>query len=152
LSEEESMQVKQEFMNKVMGSLAEKNKSEGEAFLKANADKDGVKITASGLQYQVIKEGEGQKPKAEETVKVHYAGTLLDGTEFDSSYKRGEPTTFPLNRVIRGWTEGLQLMTVGSKYRFFIPSNLAYGPQGAGQQIGPNSTLIFDVELLAIEK
>lgn len=128
------------------------NKKAGEAFLAANAKKEGVKATASGLQYKVLKAGKGTKsPKATDTVKVHYHGTLIDGTVFDSSVDRGEPISFPLNGVIKGWTEGVQLMKEGDKYQFTIPSELAYGDQGAGGKIGPNSTLIFDVELLAIE-
>lgn len=130
---------------------AAKNKTDGEAFLADNAKKEGVKTTESGLQYLVLKEGEGDKPKAENTVKVHYAGTLLDGTEFDSSIKRDEPAVFPLNRVIPGWTEAVQLMNVGSKYRLFIPAALAYGEQGR-PGIPPNSVLVFEVELLSIEK
>lgn len=129
-----------------------KNKAEGEKFLAENAKKEGVKTTASGLQYQVIKSGDGAKPKATDKVKVNYEGQLIDGTVFDSSYKRGKPVTFPLNQVIKGWTEGLQLMPVGSKYRFFLPSELAYGSNAPGNKIGPNSALIFDVELLSIEK
>jgi len=132
--------------------LGLKNKAEGEKFLTENAKKEGVKTTASGLQYQVIKLGDGLKPKATDKVKVNYKGTLIDGTVFDSSYKRGKPVTFPLNQVIKGWTEGLQLMPVGSKYRLFLPSKLAYGAGGAGSKIGPDSALIFDVELLSIEK
>jgi len=135
---------------------AEKAKSagaieQGKAFLAANGKKDGVKTTASGLQYKVVKKGNGVRPKADDTVSVHYAGRLIDGTEFDSSYKRGKPVKFPVNRVIPGWTEALQLMDVGSKYQLYIPSALAYGPRGAGPKIGPHSTLIFDVELLGIE-
>jgi len=129
-----------------------KNKVEGEKFLAENAKKEGVKTTASGLQYQVIKSGDGVKPKVTDKVKVNYEGKLIDGTVFDSSYKRGQPVTFPLNQVIKGWTEGLQLMPVGSKYRFFLPSELAYGSNAPGNKIGPNSALIFDVELLSIEK
>ncbi|MBR5901696.1 FKBP-type peptidyl-prolyl cis-trans isomerase [bacterium] len=129
---------------------AEAVKTESKKFLEENAKKEGVKVTESGLQYQVIKEGEGAKPKATDTVKVHYAGTLVDGTEFDSSYKRGEPISFPLNGVIKGWTEGLQLMPVGSKYRFFIPSDLGYGDRGAGSDIPGGAALIFDVELIEI--
>ena len=122
----------------------------GKAFLAENAKKEGVKVTESGLQYIVIKEGEGEKPVAEDTVEVHYRGTTIDGTEFDSSYKRGAPATFGVTQVIPGWTEALQLMTVGSKYQLFIPSDIAYGPRGAGGQIGPNETLIFEVELLRL--
>ncbi len=122
----------------------------GEKFLSENKSKPGVKTTASGLQYKVLKEGSGATPKETDTVKVNYRGTLIDGTEFDSSYKRGEPATFPVNRVIKGWTEALQLMKVGSKYQLFIPASLAYGERGAGAQIPPNSTLIFEVELLDI--
>jgi FKBP-type peptidyl-prolyl cis-trans isomerase FklB len=130
---------------------SEKNLKAGEAFLAANAKKDGVKTTASGLQYKVIKSGKGPSPKATDVVKVHYKGTLVDGTVFDSSIERGEPATFPVNRVIPGWTEALQIMKVGDKWQLFIPAKLAYGEQGPGP-IGPNSTLIFDVELLGIEK
>jgi len=119
-------------------------------FLEKNKQKSGVITTESGLQYEVITQGDGPKPAASDTVKVHYRGTLIDGSEFDSSYSRGQPIEFPLNGVIPGWTEGLQLMNTGSKYRLFIPSNLGYGTQGAGQQIPPNSTLIFEVELLDI--
>ncbi|MFH1008848.1 MAG: FKBP-type peptidyl-prolyl cis-trans isomerase, partial [Candidatus Latescibacterota bacterium] len=116
-----------------------------------NAGKDEVITTESGLQYLVMNQGHGPKPIATDQVKVHYRGTLLDGKEFDSSYKRGEPVTFPVNGVIPGWTEALQLMNVGGKVRLFIPPDLAYGPRGAGQRIGPNATLIFEVELLGIE-
>ena len=130
--------------------LANANKSAGEAFLAENASKDGVKTTDSGLQYKIIKQGEGVKPTAADTVQVHYRGTLIDGTEFDSSYGRGEPATFPLNGVIPGWTEGLQLLNQGGKAELYIPSELAYGPRGAGQLIGPHSTLLFEVELIAI--
>ncbi len=143
------LQKKQEEQAKVTG---DKNKKAGEAFLAENKTKAGVKTTTSGLQYSVIKEGTGVKPKATDKVKVHYKGTLLDGTIFDSSYDRGEPASFTLNQVIPGWTEGVQLMTVGSTYKFFVPSNLAYGERQAGPQIGPNSTLIFEVELISIEK
>lgn len=126
----------------------EENKVAGEAFLTENAKKDGIKTTSSGLQYEVLTKGEGKSPSASDTVTVHYKGTTLDGKEFDSSYSRNAPATFPLNRVIKGWTEGLQLMNVGAKYRFFIPSTLAYGERGAGADIGPNAALIFEVELL----
>ena len=122
----------------------------GEKFLKDNATKEGVVTTASGLQYKILTEGTGKSPKATDTVLVHYAGTLINGTEFDSSYRRKEPIEFPLNRVIAGWTEGVQLMKEGSKFRFFIPSKLAYGTRGAGRDIGPNETLIFEVELLKV--
>ncbi len=141
---------KQAAMKKKRDSQQVTNKKEGEKFLAANKNKKGVITTPSGLQYEVIKEGDGPKPTAADNVKVHYKGTLLDGEVFDSSYDRGEPISFPLNGVIPGWTEGLQLMKVGSKYRFFIPSNLAYGERGAGAVIGPNATLIFEVELLGI--
>lgn len=132
-------------------AAGEKNATEGEKFLAENKTKDGVKTTASGLQYKVLKEGTGESPKATDMVVTHYKGTLLDGTEFDSSYKRNEPATFPVNRVIAGWTEALQLMKPGSKYQLFIPSKLGYGERGAGRDIGPNSTLIFEVELVSIK-
>jgi FKBP-type peptidyl-prolyl cis-trans isomerase len=123
----------------------------GKKFLEDNAKNEGVKTTASGLQYKVLDEGYGTKPKANHTVTVHYRGTLIDGTEFDSSYKRGEPISFALNRVIAGWTEGLQLMKTGAKYEFYIPYNLAYGERGAGGVIPPYATLIFEVELLEVK-
>ena len=131
--------------------LGEKNKKEGDAFLAENKTKPGIITTASGLQYKIISEGkEARKPKAEEKVTVNYRGTFINGTEFDSSYKRGTPATFPVNGVIRGWGEALQLMTVGSKWQLFVPSNLAYGENGMGQAIPPNATLIFEVELISI--
>jgi FKBP-type peptidyl-prolyl cis-trans isomerase len=142
-------QAAQKEKNAVSGA---KNKTEGAAYLEKNKAKAGVKVTASGLQYEVIKMGTGPKPKATSTVRVHYVGTLLDGTEFDSSIKRGQPAEFPLNGVIKGWTEGVQLMPVGSKFKFTIPSELAYGENGAGAQIGPDAVLVFEVELLKIVK
>lgn len=129
----------------------EENKAAGEAFLAENAKKDGVKTTSSGLQYIVVTEGTGATPVATSNVTVHYEGTTINGKIFDSSYKRGEPATFPLNRVIAGWTEGLQLMKEGGKAKFFIPASLAYGDRHAGPSIGPNSTLIFDVELIKVQ-
>jgi FKBP-type peptidyl-prolyl cis-trans isomerase FklB len=141
---EKDMQQKQK-------AAAEKNAADGAKFLEENKKKEGVKTTASGLQYKVIKEGSGPQPKATDVVTVNYRGTLIDGTEFDSSYKRGEPATFPLNGVIKGWTEAVQLMKVGSKYQFFIPSNLAYGDRAVGPDITSNSTLIFEVELLGVK-
>jgi len=128
------------------------NAKAGEAFLAANAKKDGVKTTASGLQYKVLKAGTGKTPGPKDTVKVHYAGTLIDGTVFDSSIARGEPVEFQVDGVIPGWTEALQLMKVGDKFQLFIPSKLAYGASGAGDKIGPNAVLVFDVELLDIKK
>ena len=132
-------------------NMSAKAKEEGEKFLAENAKREGVKTTASGLQYEVLEATLGQKPKATDSVRVHYEGTLIDGTVFDSSYKRGESIAFPLNGVIKGWTEGLQLMSVGSKYKFFIPYQLAYGERGAGASIPPYAALIFTVELLGIE-
>jgi FKBP-type peptidyl-prolyl cis-trans isomerase len=125
-------------------------KEEGIKFLNDNAKLDEVTVTASGLQYEVLKQGDGSKPDATDTVEVHYKGTLIDGTQFDSSYDRGQTISFPLQGVIKGWTEGLQLMPIGSNYRFFIPYNLAYGERGAGGVIPPFATLIFDVELISI--
>jgi FKBP-type peptidyl-prolyl cis-trans isomerase FklB len=136
---------------KEMVAVAAKNKQEGEAFLAANKTKEGVKTLPSGLQYKVIKQGAGAKPKDTDTVKANYKGSLLDGTVFDSSEQHGGPATFQVNRVIKGWTEALQLMEVGSKWQIFIPSNLAYDEAGAAGVIGPNATLIFDVELVSIE-
>lgn len=130
----------------------DKNAEVGKKFLEDNKKKDGVKTTPSGLQYKVLAEGKGDAPKATDTVKTHYKGTLIDGTEFDSSLKRGQPATFPVNGVIKGWTEALQLMKPGAKYQLFIPSELAYGERGAGEQIGPNATLVFEVELIEIVK
>lgn len=146
-----AMAARQEAMRAELAEQAATNKAEGEAFLAENAQRDGIIVTDSGLQYEVVTMGEGEKPSAEDTVTVHYVGKLLDGTTFDSSVDRGEPATFALNRVIAGWTEGLQLMPVGSKFKFYIPAELAYGGRSMGQTIGPNSTLVFDVELLSID-
>lgn len=132
--------------------MAEVNEAAGKAFLDANGKRAEVKTTASGLQYEVLTEGNGERPTASDQVEVHYTGTLIDGTVFDSSVERGVPATFGVTQVIPGWVEALQLMKAGSKWRLFIPSQLAYGPQGAGGMIGPNSTLIFDVELLKVIK
>ena len=132
-------------------SPAEANKKKGEDFLAANAKKEGVKTLPSGLQYVVLKEGTGKKPQATDEVEVHYHGTLIDGTVFDSSVDRGEPASFPVNRVIAGWTESLQLMKEGAKWRVFIPSKLAYRQRGAPPKIGPNETLIFEIELLHVK-
>ena len=146
---EKIMRAKQEESRKGIG---EKNKKEGEVFLAENKAKEGVKTAPSGLQYKVIKPGTGKKPQATDTVTVHYRGTLADGTEFDSSYRRGKPATFPVSGVIPGWTEALQLMEEGAKWQVVIPSKLAYGEQGSGQAIGPNATLIFEVELISIQE
>jgi FKBP-type peptidyl-prolyl cis-trans isomerase FklB len=145
--QQQQMQAQQE----KAAAAAGKNKEEGAAFLAKNGKEEGVVTTASGLQYKILKQGDGAKPTATDTVKVHYHGTLLDGKVFDSSVDRGEPISFPLNGVIKGWTEGVQLMPVGSKFKFFIPSDLAYGDNGAGADIEPGATLIFEVELIAIE-
>ena len=148
---QDAQQVLGQFFQELEAKIAGAAKADGEKFLAENAKREGVQVTASGLQYEVLEATIGQKPKATDTVKVHYEGTLIDGTVFDSSYERGEPIEFPLNGVIKGWTEGLQLMSVGSKYKFFIPYQLAYGERGAGQQIPPYAALIFTVELLGIE-
>jgi len=134
-----------------MQVVGEANKKEGEAFLAANKGKEGVVTLPSGLEYKILKEGNGPKPAATDSVVCNYRGTLINGTEFDSSYKRGEPATFPVNGVIKGWTEALQLMPVGSKWQLFIPSSMAYAERGAGADIGPNATLIFEVELMSIQ-
>ncbi len=147
---QKEMMAKQQELAKQMG---EKNKKQGEAFLAENKKKEGVKTLASGLQYKVIKAGTGKKPKSTDTVTAHYRGTLINGTEFDSSYKRGQPATFPVSGgMIPGWTEALQLMEEGAKWQLFIPSNLAYGEKGAGRDIGPNATLIFEIELVSIQE
>lgn len=159
LTQQQAFEVKKEFAEKVQEErarerteLAEKNQKEGEAFLAENKKKEGVVTTDSGLQYLVLHEGDGTKPKATDRVKVHYRGTLIDGTEFDSSYTRGKPATYSLKGVVAGWTEALQLMKVGSKYRLFIPSELAYGKRGREPKVGPNAVLIFELELLEIVK
>jgi len=151
-SEEESNAILQAFFQKASESKYDDVKKEGEDFLKENAEKEGVVTLPSGLQYKIITEGTGAKPQLTDKVKVHYHGTLINGTVFDSSVDRGEPISFPVTQVIKGWTEALQLMPVGSKWKSAIPYDLAYGERGAGQQIGPFSTLIFQVELLDIEK
>lgn len=147
---EQAYQIFQHCMMSVMGQQAQKNKKVAAEFMAENAKKEGVKTTASGLQYEVITEGEGATPTVADRVSVHYHGTLLDGTVFDSSVDRGTPAQFGVSQVIPGWQEGLQLMKVGSKYKFYIPSDLAYGDQGAGDVIAPGSMLIFEVELLDI--
>ena len=158
LTQEEALAEREKFIQQRQQKLAEQraedarvNKEEGEAFLAANAEKEGVQVTDSGLQYRVIEAGDGASPDADDRVTVHYRGKLINGVEFDSSYAREEPATFGLNQVIPGWTEGLQLMEEGAKYEFFIPSELAYGEQGRPGPIGPNSTLIFEVELLEVQ-
>ena len=158
LSEDEARKTLADYQKKLMAKkaemmkkLGEKNKADGEKFLAENAKKAGVKSLPSGLQYKEITPGKGKSPKATDTVTVHYKGTLIDGTVFDSSYKRGEPATFPVSGVIPGWTEALQLMKTGAKWQLFIPPNLAYGERGAGRDIGPNATLIFEVELISIK-
>jgi len=158
LTQEEAQAVLKEVQTEVqkqqqekMKETADKNKAEGEAFLAANKAKDGVVTLPSGLQYKILTAGTGPKPTASDSVVCNYRGTLINGTEFDSSYKRGQPATFGVGQVIKGWTEALQLMPVGSKWQLFVPSSLAYGERGAGAEIGPDSTLIFEVELLSIQ-
>ncbi len=148
---QEAQQVLNHFFTELEQKIGGKAKEDGEKFLAENAKREGVKTTHSGLQYEVIEATIGQKPTATDKVKVHYEGTLVDGTVFDSSYKRGEPISFGLDQVIKGWTEGLQLMSIGSKYKLYIPYQLGYGTQGAGGNIPPYSALIFTVELLGIE-
>ena len=157
LSEDEMRQAMMDLQKNMMAQqqqqvqqLAETNEQAGKAFLAENRQKEGVKTTMSGLQYKVISKGTGKKPGPDDKVTVHYRGRLLDGTEFDSSYQRDKPATFPVGGVIPGWTEGLQLMKEGAKWQLFIPAKLAYGEKGAGPMIGPNATLIFDVELISI--
>lgn len=152
ISLEEAQKLINDYLQDLQKKAEAMAREEGERFLKENGAKEGVKTTASGLQYVVEKEGEGAQPGAEDEVTVHYTGKLLDGTVFDSSVNRGEPATFPLNRVIPGWTEGVQLMKEGAKYTFFIPSDLAYGPNGVPNVIPPHSTLIFEVELIKVNK
>lgn len=150
MSPQEANQVIQDYFSKQQGEMLRKNLDAGKAFLEENGKKEQVISLPSGLQYEVLVDGNGEKPKATDKVKCHYHGTLLDGTVFDSSVERGQPAVFGVNQVIQGWVEALQLMSVGSKWRLFIPSHLAYGEQGAGGSIEPNSTLFFDVELLEI--
>ena len=149
---DEAKQIVTEFFTNLEKQGAEQNERLGREYLEKNKEVEGVIVTESGLQYQVVKEGDGLQPGPNDVVTVHYTGKLIDGTVFDSSVERGEPATFPLDQVIPGWTEGLQLMSEGSEYRLFIPSELAYGSKGAGEQIMPNSTLIFDVKLIKVEK
>ena len=151
MTDAEAQQLVQNFLQKQQEEAGKAIREEGEKFLVENAAKEGVTVLPSGLQYTVLKEGEGRKPKATDKVKCHYEGTLTNGQVFDSSYRRGEPAVFPLNGVIAGWTEGVQLMSEGAKYRFFIPYHLAYGERGAGQAIPPYAALVFDVELISIE-
>ncbi|HSE14006.1 MAG TPA: FKBP-type peptidyl-prolyl cis-trans isomerase [Candidatus Deferrimicrobium sp.] len=158
LTEDQARQAIEDFQKTQMAKqaetmkvLSEKNKADGERFLAENAKKEGVKVLPSGLQYKVIAPGTGKSPTTADTVTTHYRGTLIDGTEFDSSYKRGQPATFPVSGVIPGWTEALQLMKEGAKWQLFVPPGLAYGERGAGQVIGPNATLVFEVELLTVK-
>jgi FKBP-type peptidyl-prolyl cis-trans isomerase FklB len=153
LSQEQAAEVmgrQQQKQAEQQEQIGQKNVEQGKAFLAANKEKPGVTTLDNGLQYKVITAGSGKSPQETDSVTVHYRGTLIDGTEFDSSYSRGEPTTFPVNRVIPGWTQALQLMEEGAKWQVFIPSELAYGPRGAGAQIGPNATLVFDIELIKV--
>lgn len=150
MTDSEAQQTVTQFLQAQEAEKGKVVREAGEAFLAENAKKENVVTLPSGLQYTVLTEGKGRKPKATDNVKCHYEGTLIDGTVFDSSYRRNEPATFPLNGVIAGWTEGVQLMSEGAKFRFFIPYNLAYGSRGAGQQIPPYAALIFDVELIEV--
>lgn len=154
LSSDEMRQVLMSFQQKAeaaRNAMAEENRKRGEAYLARNRNKPGVKVLPSGLQYRIIKQGSGPKPAPTDTVVVNYRGTLVDGQEFDSSYKRGEPATFPVNGVIKGWQEILPLMPAGSKWEVVVPSGLAYGAAGAGGHIGPNETLVFDIDLLEVK-
>ncbi|MFW5432029.1 MAG: FKBP-type peptidyl-prolyl cis-trans isomerase [Methylophilaceae bacterium] len=148
---EEIQKISQEKQTAANAGISEKNQAEGVAYLAENSVEEDVTTTDSGLQYKALESGDGEKPKSTDTVKVHYKGTLIDGTVFDSSYDRGEPATFPVTGVIPGWVEALQLMHVGDKFELAIPSDLAYGANGSGQSIGPDATLVFEVELLGIE-
>jgi FKBP-type peptidyl-prolyl cis-trans isomerase FklB len=148
---QEAQQVLNEYFGGLQQKIVEKNKAEGALFLTVNAKEDGVVMLPSGLQYKILKDGNGKKPTVNDSVVCHYHGMLIDGTVFDSSIQRGQPATFGVNQVIKGWTEALQLMSEGSKWRLFIPSELAYGAQGAGQHIKPHTTLIFDVELINVQ-
>ena len=150
LTDAEAQQLVSDFVQRQQAEAGKAVREDGERFLAENTKKEGVTVLPSGLQYTVIKEGNGSKPKATDKVKCHYEGTLPNGTVFDSSYRRGEPAVFPLNGVIAGWTEGVQLMAEGAKYRFFIPYHLAYGERGAGQAIPPYAALVFDVELIEV--
>ncbi|MDD2590151.1 MAG: FKBP-type peptidyl-prolyl cis-trans isomerase [Fermentimonas sp.] len=150
MTPQEANQILQKYFSKQQDEMLNKNLEEGRAFLEENKKKDNVTALPSGLQFEVLKEGDGEIPKATDKVRCHYHGTLIDGTVFDSSVQRGQPAVFGVNQVIKGWVEALQLMSVGSKWRLYIPSELAYGEQGAGGAIEPNSALIFDVELLGI--
>ena len=159
LTDEEMVQEVQNFQQEMQAKMAAemeeqatRNKAEGESFLAENAKQEGVVVTESGLQYKILEPGEGDAPGPADLATVHYRGTLIDGTQFDSSYDRGQPATFPVGGVIPGWTEALQLMKPGAKWQLFIPAELAYGDRGAGQDIGPNATLLFDVELISVEK
>lgn len=151
MTEVQAQGLVQEYLREQQEAAGKAAREAGENFLAENAKREGVKVTESGLQYEVLTPALGMKPVAADTVSCHYEGRLIDGTVFDSSYRRGEPASFPLQGVIRGWTEGLQLMSIGSKFRFFIPFELAYGAQGAGGSIPPYAALVFDVELLGIE-
>ncbi|MFH1759633.1 MAG: FKBP-type peptidyl-prolyl cis-trans isomerase [bacterium] len=152
LMAEDADRVKREFFTMIKNEETKNNMEQGAAFLENNKKKNGVTVTSSGLQYEILVEGDGPEPKLTDKVRVNYIGTLIDGTEFDNSYKRGSPAVFQLDQVIKGWSEGVQLLKVGSKARLVIPPDLAYGPRGAGQAIGPNSTLVFEMELLGIEQ
>ena len=151
ITEQDANTILQSHQQKLMNKTLEANSEAGKAFLEENSKREVVITTASGLQYEILSEGDGDSPKATDEVTVHYHGTLIDGSVFDSSVERGQPATFPVNGVIPGWVEALQLMSPGAKYKLFIPSDLAYGERGAGQMIGPNTTLIFEVELISIK-